>query len=117
VELVNGAGDLRDDVAEELEHDLGWQVETECSGNAFVKLNARWRSLGEGFSILEVFGLRDEYEIEFGPKVPAFQIVRACVEATADCWRCGTACEGDCGEPDGVTLGVDGDGTVYSRVL
>lgn len=100
-------------VAEELEEFLGWQPHPESPGKRWTKGCAQWRDLGGGFSILEVFD-EPEYKIEFGPNVPHYQIVCACIEATA-CPHCGTACKGDCGEPDGVMPGVDGNGHMLSH--
>jgi hypothetical protein len=110
---------MRENVAEDLTESHGWFEDT-SSPQVFKRRDAKWEVIGaNGASLLTVAGGPGNpgYTVAFGPNVPHFLIVRACAEATADCWRCGTACEGDCSEPDGVTFGVDGDGVAYSRVL
>lgn len=114
-----GDWNTRDDVAEELVELMGWKEDATSPGT-FYRRDAKWAVIdAAGESVLTVNGApgRAGYAIPFMSTVPAFLIVRACMEATADCWRCGTMCEGDCDEPDGVAFGVDGDGTSYSRVL
>jgi hypothetical protein len=116
--VLNG-WNTRDDVAEELTETYGWLEDPQSPG-VFTLGYAKWTVIAaNGESVLTVTGTQavPGYAINFVPTVPHFQIVRACIEATADCWRCGTACEGDCNEPDGVVFGRDGDGTVYSRTL
>lgn len=110
---------MREDVAEELVEVMGWREDAEQPG-VFYRRDAKWTvTNATGESVLTVNGTPEDpgYAIPFMPTVPSFLIVRACAEATADCWRCGTLCEGDCDEPDGVTFAVDGDGSAYSRVL
>lgn len=108
-----------EDVVEDLEELEGFRRDSDLSEVSWVRRGARWTPQGGGASTLRVAPLDGEpgYELLFGPYVPHFLIVRACAEAAADCQRCGTACEGDCGEPDGVVHGIDGDGSTYSRVL
>lgn len=115
---MTGTWNTREDVAEDLEECLGWLADPEFPGLIWTRRNARWQIIdADGSSVLTVTG--DEgapgYSIPFGPNVRHFVITKACNEAAADCQRCGTACEGDCMEPDGVTVSVDGDGTLYSR--
>jgi hypothetical protein len=96
------AWNTREDVAEELEEYHGWLPDPDFPG-VLVHRNAKWTVIAaDGESVLTVTGTPEEpgYAIPFGTTVPRYLIVRACIEATADCWRCGTACEGDCNEPD-----------------
>lgn len=110
---------MRENVSEELREFHGW-FEDVSFPQVFKRREAKWTVIkADGTSVLTVTGTPDApgYSISFGPNVPHFLIVRACAEAASDCPRCGTACEEDCMEPDGVVFGVDGDGATYSRVL
>lgn len=109
----------RDDVAEALTETHGWLEDPTFPG-AFMRRDAKWTVIAaDGESVLTVTGTPKSsgYALSFTPAVPSYLIVAACAEAAADCWRCGTVCEGDCNEPDGVVTAVDGDGGTYGRVL
>jgi len=108
---------IRDDVAEELTESHGWRESAEGDG-ALFRRGVKWGVVAaDGTSVLTVTGTPEApgYAIPFSPHVPHYLIVRACEEATADCWRCGTACEGDCREPDGILPGLDGDGRLMGH--
>lgn len=106
----------RDDVADELAEFHGWREDATRPGLLFSG-GAMWNVIdADGTSHLSVATSgRPSYSIPFGPRVPSFLIVRACLEAAADCQACGTACGGDCREPDGALPGADGDGYLMSH--
>lgn len=114
---------LRDDVLDGLTESLPeeqlWTVDPDYPDIACMRNGARWQVVGDdGSSALIVLpiGKHPGYSVPFAPEVAAPVIIAACVQAAADCYLCGTSCEGDCQEPDGVVFGRDGDGTVYSEM-